>query len=81
MLKISAVAKGSVGAELKDSTCFRFNRAVSIAVFAYMVARNARAQTLSAPAIFRLVDPTEVRLILKHQPNVDIHAIFVEILL
>lgn len=36
-----------------------------------MAARYRGSNSLAAPAVFRLIDPSETRLILKHEPNLS----------
>jgi len=42
---------------------------VGITIFSYMMAQNRRTKTLFAPAIFRLVNPSESHFILKHESH------------
>ena len=50
--------------------CQRLHCAVSIAVLTDMMAGHAGTNTVPAPTVFRLVDPTKSSFILKHKPNV-----------
>ena len=50
--------------------CQRLHCAVSIAVLTDMMAGHAGTDTVPAPTVFRLVDPTKSSFILKHKPNV-----------
>ena len=50
--------------------CQRLHCAISIAVLTDMMARHAGTDTVPAPAVFRLVDPTKSSFILKHKTDV-----------
>ena len=47
--------------------CLRFHGPESVAVLANMMAGHRGAHTFPAPAVFRLVNSSEARLILEHQ--------------
>ncbi len=58
----------------------RFYRAVHISVFPDMVTRYRWTNSLSAPAVFGLVDASKPCFVLKHQPNSMILSISVDII-
>ena len=51
--------------------CQRLHRAISIAVLTDMMARHAGTDTVPAPAVFRLVDPTKSGEPLNKSPTAD----------
>ena len=50
-------------------TRYRINRTINVAVLTNMMAGHTRPDTLSAPAILRLIDSTKTCFILEHEPD------------
>ena len=53
-----------------------FNRSVNISVFSDVMARNRRTDSLFTPAVFRFIDSTKTRFVLKHQTHCGIVEFF-----
>ena len=50
-------------------TRYRINSTVSVSILSNMMAGNTRADTFSAPAMFRFIHTAKPRLVLEHEPN------------